>query len=98
MAKPKEPRPKEPKEHDERPRVRRAGRERAVHEEIVARRLEGGAPPTPEAYARALEQWQQLPGSVVRPPTDVTPAQQPPKAPPDPGPSPDDGDDKKVPQ
>lgn len=96
MAKPKEP--KKPQEHDERPRVRRAGRERAVHEEIVARRLEGGAPPTPEAYARALEEWQQLPGSVVRPPTDVTPPAQPPKEPPQPGSSADDADDKKVPQ
>jgi hypothetical protein len=54
----------------ERPRRRRMGREHAVHQQIVERRLSGGAPATPEAYAKALEQWQQLPGSVVRPPTD----------------------------
>jgi hypothetical protein len=36
-----------------------------VHREIFARRLEGGAPATPEAYARAIEQWQQLPGAIV---------------------------------
>jgi len=42
-------------------------------DEIIerSRRQGGGAPPTAEAYARALKQWQQLPGSVSRPPTDV---------------------------
>jgi hypothetical protein len=58
------------------------GREREIHEEITARHYEGGAPPTPEAYARALKQWQQLPGSIVRPPTDVRPpAKEKPKSP-----------------
>jgi hypothetical protein len=47
------------------------GGKRQVHEEIIARRMEGGAPPSPEAYALALEQWHRLPGSVMRPPTDV---------------------------
>jgi hypothetical protein len=63
----------ESREHErpERPRRRRAGREHQVHQEIVARRIEGGAPPTPDAYAEALKQWQQLPGSIVRPPSDV---------------------------
>jgi hypothetical protein len=70
---------KKPYEHGEAPQ--KLGRERQVHEEIIARRTEGGAPPTAEAYARALEQWQQLPGSIVRPPTDVRPpAQEPPKS------------------
>jgi hypothetical protein len=78
---PKQKEPKEPHEHGERPeRPRPQGRERKVHEEIIERRLAGGAPPTPEAYARALEQWHQLPGSVVRPPTDIAlPDQKPPK-------------------
>ncbi len=60
-------------EHEswERPRRRRGGREHKVHQEILARRMEGGAPPTPDAHAEALRQWQQLPGSLVRPPTDV---------------------------
>jgi hypothetical protein len=48
------------------------GEERKVHEEIIQRRIGGGEAPTPEAYARALKQWQQLPGSVIRSPTDVT--------------------------
>ena len=49
----------------DRPRRRRMGREHAVHQQIVERRLSGGAPATPEAYAKALEEWQQLPGSIV---------------------------------
>ena len=50
---------------------RRRGREHEVHDEINERRLGGGADPTSEAFQRALEQWQRLPGSVVRPPSDV---------------------------
>jgi hypothetical protein len=49
----------------------RDGRDREVIVEIVKRRLEGGAPPTPEAYARALKQWQRLPGAVVHDPGTV---------------------------
>ncbi len=56
------------------PRRRRMGREHAVHEQIIDRRLGGGAPATPEGYAKALEEWNKLPGSVVRPPTDEKPA------------------------
>jgi hypothetical protein len=58
----------------DRPRRRRMGREHAVHQQIVERRLSGGAPATPEAYAKAIEEWQQLPGSIVRPPTDEKPS------------------------
>lgn len=64
----------ERREDNEQPRRRRMGREHAVHQEIIERRLGGGAPATPEAYAKALEEWHQLPGSVVRPPTDEKPA------------------------
>jgi hypothetical protein len=42
----------------------------AEHLEIENRRFQGGLPPTPELYARAREQWYQLPGSVVRPSMD----------------------------
>jgi hypothetical protein len=73
-------RKKEPYENHERPRRRRDGRDREVHLEIIARRMEGGAPATPEAYAHALEQWHQLPGAVVKPPTDLKPTQGEPKA------------------
>ena len=70
----------EPSDHRKRPRLVE-GEERKVHEEIIERRLGGGAPPTEEAYARALKQWEELPGSVVRPPTDVKlPTQKPTKS------------------
>jgi hypothetical protein len=59
----------------ETPRRRRMGREHAVHQELLEKRIGGGDPPTPEAYAKALQEWQQLPGSVVRPPTDVKPSE-----------------------
>jgi hypothetical protein len=70
---PKDPKqvPKEPDQ--ERPKHKPEGRDHQVHKEILERRMRGGPEPTPEAYARALEQWKNLPGSIVRPPTDVTP-------------------------
>jgi hypothetical protein len=37
-----------------------------VHRDLFTRRLQGGAPATSEAYARAVTQWQQLPGAVLR--------------------------------
>jgi hypothetical protein len=52
----------------------------ASHIEIEERRFRGGLTPTPDLYARAREQWNQLPGSVVRPPTDPVPGN-PPAAP-----------------
>ena len=63
------------RDEKERPRRRRMGREHAVHQELLEKRLGGGDPPTPEAYAKALKEWQQLPGSIVRPPTDVKPSE-----------------------
>jgi hypothetical protein len=63
------------RDEKERPRRRRMGREHAVHQELLEKRLGGGHPPTPEAYAKALKEWQQLPGSIVRPPTDVNPSE-----------------------
>jgi hypothetical protein len=56
------------------PQRRRMGREHAVHRQIIERRLGGGAPATPEAYAKGLEEWNKLPGSIVRPATDEKPA------------------------
>ena len=40
------------------------------HLEIERERFAGGLPPTPELYARAREQWNRLPGSLVRPSMD----------------------------
>ena len=65
---------KEPANPDrERPKHRPEGREHQVHKEILDRRMRGGPEPTPDAYRHALEQWKKLPGSKVRPPTDVGP-------------------------
>ncbi len=55
----------------ERPHRHRAGRDRIVHLEIIERRFAGSPPPTIEAYTKALEQWHRLPGSVIRPATDI---------------------------
>jgi hypothetical protein len=59
--------------HDKPPLIE--GEERKVHEEIIDRRIRGGAALSKEdvtkAYERALQQWQKLPGSVISPPTDI---------------------------
>jgi hypothetical protein len=61
----------QPEDDDKRPRHDPQGREHQVHQEILERRWRGGPAPTPEDAQRALEQWKSLPGSVVRPPTDI---------------------------
>jgi hypothetical protein len=38
--------------------------EQKIFGELVQRRLGGGATPTAEAYAKAMQQWQALPGAV----------------------------------
>jgi hypothetical protein len=63
-----------------------------IHRDYVERRVGGGAPPTPGAYARASEQWHRLPGAVRVPPTEVT-GEQP--APPPPG-EPDKGSHERA--
>jgi hypothetical protein len=60
-----------PDEGGEQPRHRSEGREHRVHQEILERRMRGGPELTPEAYERALDEWRNLQGSVMRPPTDV---------------------------
>lgn len=62
------------------PKHKPEGREHEVHKEILDRRMRGGRTPTQKDYEDALEQWKNLPGSVVRPPTDVRPpSEEPPK-------------------
>ncbi|WHZ11323.1 MAG: hypothetical protein OJF60_001762 [Burkholderiaceae bacterium] len=61
-----------------RPRHQPEGREHQVHKEILERRWRGGPAPTPEEYQRSLEEWKNLPGSIVRPPTDHKPPAGPP--------------------
>jgi hypothetical protein len=72
----------QPPRHDPR------GREHEVHQEILERRMRGGRKPDPSDYRHALEQWKKLPGSVVRPPTDIT-------APPEEGSEPVERDNSK---
>jgi hypothetical protein len=54
-----------------------------IHREYVERRVGGGTEPTKEAYARALEQWRQLPGAVSTPPAELTGEDAAPSAEPD---------------
>ncbi|MBB5502184.1 hypothetical protein [Paraburkholderia sp. MM5384-R2] len=44
-----------------------SGDDPARHASIIARRWLDSAEPTTERYARTLQQWQALPGAVVRP-------------------------------
>ncbi len=46
-----------------------------VHEAYLEARLRGGAPPSPEAHARALRQFQSLPGAVRATPAPVPPTE-----------------------
>jgi hypothetical protein len=45
-----------------------------IHQAFIEHHLGGGAPATPEAYERAIEQWNELPGALrvphTRPPRD----------------------------
>ncbi len=87
--------PKDPKDPEQvhkesdhqRPKHKPEGREHQVHEEILKRRMRGGPESTPDSYRIALEEWKNLPGSIVRPPTDVTapPAEEEPSQPADQG-------------
>jgi hypothetical protein len=38
--------------------------EREIFVDMVQRRMGGGAPPSAEAYAKAMQQWRKLPGAV----------------------------------
>ena len=62
--------PRERHEPDH-PHVSREGRDRAMQLALVAARWEGSAPPTADAYARALAQWRQLPGAIATSATDL---------------------------
>ena len=84
MAKPKKPKKStvanRPYEYQEpQPNPEAEGDMVRVHREFVERRLEGGAPATSQAYARAMAQWQRLPGAIPSlPTTDLTQAQEAP--------------------
>jgi len=61
--------------------------EHRIFLDMVQRRMGGGAPPSTAAYARAMRQWQQMPGAVGftavpsvsdEPPPGDPPPEQPP--------------------
>jgi len=56
-----------------------SGDDPARHASVIARRWLGSVRPTPERYARALQQWQALPGSVARPAASVVAAAEKPE-------------------
>jgi hypothetical protein len=60
------------------PSKRHGGDPVRIHEDYVQRHLGGGAPATPEAYERAIEQFNRLPGAM-RTPTRTRPAHPVPK-------------------
>ena len=64
---------REREDGEQRPKQRGTGygRERAAYLEYLARKWKGSAPPTAEAYAKALRLWRQLPGAVITEPTDL---------------------------
>ena len=45
-----------------------------VHEAFLKHRLEGGETPSSQAYARAVEQFQKLPGAIRGKPAFIPPA------------------------
>lgn len=47
------------------------GTERSVYLDYLARKWQGSSPPTPQAYARAIQLWRQLPGAIMTAPTDL---------------------------
>jgi hypothetical protein len=68
------------REHHRRRERRDSGDDPRRQDLIIERRWLGSIPPTAELYARALRQWEALPGAVVRSAADVqpTPALKPP--------------------
>lgn len=60
-------RKEEPREHRPHRREERHEHtgEHKVFNELVQRRLGGGQTPTAEAYTKAMQQWQKLPGAVT---------------------------------
>jgi hypothetical protein len=57
--------------------------EHQIFEDMVQRRMGGGAPPSTAAYARALRLWQQMPGAIGFTAVPNLPDEPPPEGPPD---------------
>jgi|SRR4051812_5868789 hypothetical protein len=59
------PRRRKPRSDDQRPEETPEDRESLrVHEAFLEHRLGGGEPATPDAYLRAVQQFERLPGAV----------------------------------
>jgi hypothetical protein len=65
------------------------GRDYPVFAKVRGARWQGSAPPTAQAFARALAQWRRLPGAISATAADLGNAATPP-----PAPGPDDPDDE----
>lgn len=81
MPKPKRSDHENDHDHDqerEREHSDRRGRDFPVFLKIRGARWLGSAPPTAEAYARALAQWRQLPGAIGVTAADLGGAENPP--------------------
>jgi hypothetical protein len=76
-----ERRDREHHEHEKRERREHeregSGDDPRAHAMIIERRWLGSPPPTAERYAKALKQWQALPGAVPGPATEVPPPEGP---------------------
>lgn len=84
--------PREPGKHDhdgdhEPERSEPEGRDYAVIAELRGARWQGTAPPTAQAFARALSQWRRLPGAIATTATDFGNAATTLPSPPTPSPS-----------
>jgi hypothetical protein len=68
--------PKKPRDyHEEPPREphEEEGSAVKIHEAYLEHRLGGGETPTPEAYRRAIEQFEKLPGAMRATPDTIGP-------------------------
>jgi hypothetical protein len=63
-------------------RERQESGEHQIFLDMVQRRMGGGAPPSAAAYARAMRQWQQMPGAVGFTAVPDMPDDPPPEQPP----------------
>ncbi len=59
------------REHEREYPYKDIGDDPARHAKILERRWLNSPPPTPARYARALKQWQALPGAVARSASDI---------------------------
>jgi hypothetical protein len=63
-----------PRQGGEPPRLGNPGADPVkVHRQYLEWHIGGGAPPTPELYAQAIEQFRRIPGAIRAPATETPP-------------------------